>query len=79
MTVTNAKSQRPVRRPLSLRACAVGVALGLSWVATRGIRRLRMRAQRATGAGVVCCDMDASDLDRRRTALPALSHRVLTQ
>ena len=36
-------------------------------------------AQRATGAGVVCCDMDASDLGRRRTALPALSHRVLTQ
>ncbi len=29
MTVTNAKSQRPVRRPLSLRACAIGVALGL--------------------------------------------------
>lgn len=29
MTVTNAKSQQPVRRPLSLRACAVGVALGL--------------------------------------------------
>lgn len=29
MTVTNAKSQRPVRRPLSLRTCAMGVALGL--------------------------------------------------
>ncbi len=29
MTVTNAKSQLPVRRPLSLRACAVGVAFGL--------------------------------------------------
>ena len=29
MTVTNAKSQQPVRRPLSLRACTVGVALGL--------------------------------------------------
>ena len=29
MTVTNAKSQQPVRRPLSLRACAVGVGLGL--------------------------------------------------
>ncbi len=29
MTVTNAKSQRPVRRPLTLRACAMGVALGL--------------------------------------------------
>ncbi len=34
-------------------------------------------AQRATGAGVVCCDMDASALAQRRTALPALSHRVL--
>ncbi|MEO5963097.1 MAG: AMIN domain-containing protein, partial [Thermomonas sp.] len=29
MTVTNAKSQRPARRPLSLRTCAMGVALGL--------------------------------------------------
>ena len=37
----------------------------------------RVLAQRATGAGVVCCDMDASALVQRRTALPALSHRVL--
>ncbi|MDI1251753.1 type IV pilus secretin PilQ family protein [Thermomonas sp.] len=35
MIVTNAKSQRPVRRPLSLRACAIGVALGL-YAATAG-------------------------------------------
>ena len=29
MTVTNEKQLRPVRRPLSLRACAIGIALGL--------------------------------------------------
>ena len=29
MTDTNAKSQRPVRRPSSLSACAIGVAIGL--------------------------------------------------
>jgi type IV pilus assembly protein PilQ len=29
MTVTNANSQRPARRPLSLSACAIGIALGL--------------------------------------------------
>ena len=29
MTVTNAKSQLPVRRPSSLTACAIGVAIGL--------------------------------------------------
>ncbi|MES2858137.1 MAG: type IV pilus secretin PilQ family protein [Pseudomonadota bacterium] len=35
MTVTNAKSQRPVRRPSSLSACAIGVAIGL-FAATAG-------------------------------------------
>lgn len=34
-------------------------------------------AQRDSGAGVVCCDMNASALAQRRTQLPALSHRVL--
>ena len=29
MTVTNEKQLRPVRRPVSLRACAIGIALGL--------------------------------------------------
>lgn len=33
--------------------------------------------QRATGAGVVCCDMDSRQLLQRRTQLPALTHRVL--
>ncbi len=53
MTVTNAKSQRPVRRPLSLRACAVGVALGL-YAATAAALPVSTAsvtmAQSATGA-----------------------------
>ncbi len=53
MTVTNAKSQRPVRRPLSLRACAIGVALGL-YAATAGALPVSITAvtmaQAATGA-----------------------------
>ena len=53
MTVTNAKSQRPVRRPLSLRACAIGVALGL-YAATAGALPVSTAvvtmAQSATGA-----------------------------
>ncbi len=53
MTVTNAKSQRPVRRPLSLRACAIGVALGL-YAASAGALPASTSAvamgQSATGA-----------------------------
>jgi type IV pilus assembly protein PilQ len=53
MIVTNAKSQRPVRRPLSLRACAIGVALGL-YAATAGALPVSTAAvtmgQSATGA-----------------------------
>jgi type IV pilus assembly protein PilQ len=53
MTVTNAKSQRPVRRPLSFRACAIGVALGL-YAATAGALPVSTAtvtmAQSATGA-----------------------------
>src|SRR4051812_44816044 len=53
MTVTNAKSQRPVRRPLSLRTCAIGVALGL-YAATAGALPVSTTAvtmaQSATGA-----------------------------
>ena len=53
MTVTNAKSQQPVRRPLSLRACAVGVGLGL-YAATAAAIPVSIAsatmAQSATGA-----------------------------
>ncbi|MFS8136944.1 MAG: type IV pilus secretin PilQ [Thermomonas sp.] len=53
MTVTNAKSQRPARRPLSLRACALGVALGL-YAAAAGALPVSTAAvtmaQSATGA-----------------------------
>ena len=53
MIVTNAKSQRPVRRPLSLRACAMGVALGL-YAATAAAIPVSVTsvtmAQAATGA-----------------------------
>ncbi len=53
MTVTNAKSQRPARRPLPLRACAIGVALGL-YAATAGALPVSTAAatmaQSATGA-----------------------------
>ncbi len=53
MTVTNAKSQQPDRRPLSLRACAVGVALGL-YAATAAALPVSTAsvtmAQSATGA-----------------------------
>ena len=34
-------------------------------------------AQRATGPGGVCCELDVSILAQRRAQLPALSHRVL--
>ncbi len=53
MTVTNAKSQQPVRRPLSVRACTVGVALGLyaATAAAVPVSTASMTmAQSATGA-----------------------------
>ena len=53
MTVTNAKSQQPVRRPLSLRACAVGVGLGLYAATAAAIPASTASvtmAQSATGA-----------------------------
>ncbi|WP_076999864.1 carbon-nitrogen hydrolase family protein [Variovorax sp. KK3] len=34
-------------------------------------------AQRASEEGVVCFDLDAAQIERARTQLPALSHRVL--
>ncbi len=53
MTVTNAKSQRPVRRPSSLTACAIGVSIGL-FAATAGALPASVvgvtMAQSATGA-----------------------------
>ena len=53
MTVTNAKSQQPVRRPLSLRACAVGVGLGLYAATAAAVPALSTSVtigQSATGA-----------------------------
>ncbi len=53
MTVTNAKSQQPVRRPLSLRACAVGVGLGLYAATAAAVPALTTSVtigQSATGA-----------------------------
>ena len=53
MTVTNAKSQRPVRRPSSLTACAIGISIGL-FAATAGALPASVvsvsMAQSATGA-----------------------------
>ena len=53
MTVTNAKSQRPVRRPSSLTACAIGISIGL-FAATAGALPASLvgvtMAQSATGA-----------------------------
>ena len=53
MTVTNAKSQRPSRRPLTLRACALGIAVGL-YAASAGALPVSTTAvtmgQSATGA-----------------------------
>jgi len=52
MTVTNVKQQRPVRRPLSLGSCAVGLAVGL-YAASAGalpVVTTATMAQSATGA-----------------------------
>ena len=52
MTVTNVKQQRPVRRPLSLGSCAVGLAVGL-YAASAGalpVVTTATMAQAATGA-----------------------------
>ena len=54
MTVTNVKQQRPVRRPSSLGACAIGLAVGL-YAAGAGAGALptvatATMAQSATGA-----------------------------
>ncbi len=52
MTVTNVKQQRPVRRPSSLGACAIGLAMGL-YAASAGalpIIAMATMAQSATGA-----------------------------
>ena len=52
MTVTNAKQQRPVRRPSSLGACAIGLAVGL-YAASAGalpVVATATMAQSATGA-----------------------------
>ena len=52
MTVTNVKQQRPVRRPSSLGACAVGLAVGL-YAASAGalpVVATATMAQSATGA-----------------------------
>ena len=52
MTVTNAKHQRPVRRPLSLGACALGLAVGLyaSGASALPIAGIVLAGQSATGA-----------------------------
>ena len=52
MTVTNVKQQRPLRRPSSLGACAVGLAVGL-YAAGAGalpVVATATMAQSATGA-----------------------------
>ena len=52
MTVTNVKQQRPVRRPSSLGACAVGLAVGLYAAGAGALPVVGMAtmAQSATGA-----------------------------
>ena len=52
MTVTNVKQQRPVRRPSSLGACAVGLAVGLyaASAAALPVVAAATMAQSATGA-----------------------------
>jgi type IV pilus assembly protein PilQ len=52
MTVTNAKQQRPLRRPLSLGTCAIGLAVGLyaAGASALPVTTLAAMGQSATGA-----------------------------
>ena len=52
MTVTNAKQQRPLRRPLSLGTCAIGLAVGLyaAGASALPVTTLAAIGQSATGA-----------------------------
>ena len=52
MTVTNAKQQRPLRRPLSLGTCAIGLAVGLyaAGASALPVATLAAMGQSATGA-----------------------------
>jgi type IV pilus assembly protein PilQ len=52
MTVTNAKQQRPLRRPLSLGTCAIGLAVGLyaAGASALPVTALAAMGQSATGA-----------------------------
>ena len=52
MTVTNAKQQRPLRRPLSLGTCAIGLAVGLYAASASAlpVATIAAMGQSATGA-----------------------------
>ena len=52
MTVTNAKQQRPLRRPLSFGTCAIGLAVGLyaAGASALPVTTLAVMGQSATGA-----------------------------
>ena len=52
MTVTNAKQQRPLRRPLSLGTCAIGLAVGLyaAGASALPVTAVAAMGQSATGA-----------------------------